>query len=118
MIDGRKVITLCGSRSFKEDFERVNSELTLEGKIVISLGVFGREVTDDEKKLLDAIHISKINLADSIYVIDKGGYFGDSTAKEIEHALQTKKQVDYMEPPSKESITRLQKFATTQARVA
>ena len=41
MIGNYKVITLCGSTRFKDDFERVNKELTLMGNIVISVGAFG-----------------------------------------------------------------------------
>ena len=36
MIGKYKVVTLCGSTRFKEDFERINKELTLQGNIVIS----------------------------------------------------------------------------------
>ena len=36
-----KVITLCGSTKFKDDFMRVQKELTLKGNIVISVGLFG-----------------------------------------------------------------------------
>ena len=34
-----KVITLCGSTRFKEDFERVNRELTLQGILLFLLVV-------------------------------------------------------------------------------
>ena len=50
MMGNYKVITLCGSTRFKEDFERVNKELTLRGNIVISVGCFGHagDVFTDE----------------------------------------------------------------------
>ncbi len=35
-----KVITLCGSTKFKEQFEKANAYHTLQGNIVISLGFF------------------------------------------------------------------------------
>jgi len=41
MIGNYKVITLCGSTRFKDDFERINKALTLAGNIVISVGCFG-----------------------------------------------------------------------------
>ena len=41
MIKNYKVITLCGSTRFKEEFMRIQKELTLEGNIVISVGLFG-----------------------------------------------------------------------------
>ncbi len=41
MIQNYKIITLCGSTRFKDDFMRVQKELTLKGNIVISVGLFG-----------------------------------------------------------------------------
>jgi hypothetical protein len=35
------VITLCGSTRFKEQFMEMQKKLTLEGNIVISVGLFG-----------------------------------------------------------------------------
>ena len=104
-----KVITLCGSTKFKEEFYEVQKRLTLEGNIVISIGLFGHsgdsEVWDgmDEgtlsktKEMLDDMHKQKIDMADSIYVINVGGYIGDSTRSEIEYAKALGKSVDYLE---------------------
>ena len=36
MINGFKVITLCGSTRFKKQFVEIQKRLTLEGNIVIS----------------------------------------------------------------------------------
>ena len=96
------IITLCGSTKFKEDFERVNRELTLAGNIVISVGAFGHAgdvFSDDQKVMLDDIHKRKIDMADAIYVINKGGYIGESTKSEIKYALEHNKQVMFMEAP-------------------
>ena len=100
MIGNYKVITLCGSTRFKEDFERVNKELTLAGNIVISVGCFGHAgdvFTNEQKVMLDDIHKRKIDMADAIYVINKDGYIGSSTRSEIQYALRTGKQIMYME---------------------
>lgn len=35
-----KVITLCGSTTFEAEFAEVNQRLTMEGCVVISLGMF------------------------------------------------------------------------------
>ena len=35
------VITLCGSTRFKDQFMEMQKKLTLEGNIVISVGLFG-----------------------------------------------------------------------------
>ncbi len=98
-----KVITLCGSTKFKDEFFAEQKRLSLEGNIVISVGLFGHagddEVwTGDKKAMLDDMHKSKIDMSDEIFVIDKGGYVGTSTRSEIEHAIRTGKGVKFMEP--------------------
>lgn len=99
-----KVVTLCGSTKFKDDFIRVQKELTLKGNIVISVGLFGHAdgefgtiITDDVKEMLDDIHKRKIDMSDEIYVINKNGYIGNSTRSEIEYAINKGKKVSYME---------------------
>lgn len=102
MVGKYPVVTLCGSTRFKDEFYEAQKRLTLEGKIVISVGLFGHsgdaEVwTPGTKEMLDDMHKRKIDMADSIYVINVGGYIGSSTRSEIEYALQTGKRVEYLE---------------------
>ena len=102
MVGKYKVITLCGSTKFKDEFLIEQKRLTLEGNIVISVGLFGHsgddEVwTENIKKMLDDMHKRKIDMADEIFVINKNGYIGSSTMSEIEYALKTNKKVNYME---------------------
>jgi hypothetical protein len=102
MVGKYKIITLCGSTKFKDEFIAEQKRLTLEGNIVISVGLFGHsgddEVwTDTTKPMLDDMHKRKIDLADEIFVINRGGYIGSSTRSEIEYAIKTKKPVCYME---------------------
>lgn len=104
------VITLCGSTRFKNEFMEVQKRLTLEGNIVISVGLFGHsgdsEVWEsmDEgtltktKEMLDDMHKRKIDMADEIFVINVGGYIGDSTRSEIQYAKDHNKKVNYLEP--------------------
>ncbi len=109
MVGKYKVITLCGSTRFKDAFMEAQKRLTLEGNIVISVGLFGHsgdsEVWEnmDEgtltrtKEMLDDMHKRKIDMADAIFVINVGGYIGDSTRSEIEYAEATGKPVSYLE---------------------
>ena len=93
------VVTLCGSTRFKEDFERVNRDLTLLGNIVISVGAFGHAgdtFTEEQKVMLDDIHKQKIDMADAIYVINRDNYIGESTRNEIEYAKKHDKAIMYM----------------------
>ena len=96
-----KVITLCGSTRFKDAFLREQKRLTLEGNIVISVGLFGHsgdvEVwTEGTKAMLDDMHKRKIDMADEIFVINVDGYIGESTRSEIEYAKRTGKTVRYL----------------------
>lgn len=102
MIGNYKIITLCGSTKFKDEFMEAQKRLTLEGNLVISVGLFGHsgdnEVwTEGTKEMLDDMHKRKIDLADEIFVINKGGYIGSSTRSEIEYAIKTGKKVNYLE---------------------
>jgi len=105
MVGKYPVITLCGSTRFKEQFLETQKRLTLAGNIVISVGLFGHsgdnEVwSDGTKEMLDDMHKRKIDMADSIYVINVGGYIGESTRSEIEYAQKNGKKVEYLEPVS------------------
>lgn len=102
MIGKYPVITLCGSTRFKEQFLEAQKRFTLEGNIVISVGLFGHSGDDEvwtegTKEMLDDMHKRKIDMADSIYVINVGGYIGSSTRSEIEYAKANGKEVRYME---------------------
>ncbi len=104
-----KVITLCGSTRFKNEFMEAQKNLTLKGNIVISVGLFGHsgdnEVWEqmDEgtltktKEMLDDMHKRKIDMSDEIFVINVGGYIGESTKSEIEYAKKHNKKVNYLE---------------------
>jgi hypothetical protein len=102
MIGKYQIITLCGSTKFKDEFVAEQKRLTLEGNIVISVGLFGHsgdnEVwSESTKEMLDDMHKRKIDLADEIFVINVGGYVGSSTKSEIEYAIKTDKPVRYLE---------------------
>ena len=98
MVGKYPIITLCGSTHFKDEFMEAQKRLTLEGNIVISVGLFGhtcdQEVWEnmdegtltDTKEMIDDMHKRKIDMADGIYVINVGGYIGESTSSEIEYS--------------------------------
>ena len=128
MIQNYKIVTLCGSTRFKEQFLEAQKRLTLtfgrvlsrlgrvdaritllsllhhlEGCIVISVGLFGHSGDDEVwkpgvKEMLDDMHLRKIDLADEVFVINVGGYIGESTRREIAYAEETGKTIKYLEP--------------------
>ena len=102
MVGKYPVITLCGSTRFKDQFLEAQKRLTLAGNIVISVGLFGHSGDDEvwtegTKEMLDDMHKRKIDMADAIYVINVGGYIGESTRSEIEYAKRNGKEVRYLE---------------------
>ncbi len=95
------IITLCGSIKFKNEFMKVQEKLTLEGNIVFTPNFFNNikkeEISLDTKKMLDEMHKQKIEMSDEIYVINCGGYIGESTKSEIEYAKTKGKKISYLE---------------------
>lgn len=105
-----EIVVLCGSTRFYDEFQEANYRLTMEGKIVLSVGFYphnqakhghGEGVGHDskEKKMLDELHMRKIDLANQVFVINVGGYIGESTAREIAYAQRMGKPISYLEGP-------------------
>ena len=100
-----RVITLCGSTKFEAAFAEVNQRLTMDGCVVISLGMFSlpdlpeydwTADCSDLKGRLGAVHFQKIRMADEVYIVDPGGYVGESTRREIAYAESLGKPVRYL----------------------
>ncbi len=100
-----KVVTLCGSTRFEAEFAEVNRRLTMQGCVVLSLGMFtlpdlpGYDWaidTSDIRGRLGAVHFQKIRMADEVYVVDPGGYLGESTRREIAYAESLGTPVRYL----------------------
>jgi hypothetical protein len=102
------IICLCGSTRFTDEMLVKQWELTKSGYIVLSWcalpasyfnGGDPAHVGDQEgvKELVDEIHKRKIDLADEVFVINIGGYIGESTRSEINYALKHGKPVKYLE---------------------
>lgn len=104
-----RIVCLCGSTRFYEAFQQANYSETMAGRIVLSVGFYphssaihghGEGVGHNsvEKVALDELHKRKIDLADEVFVLNVGGYIGESTRSEIEYALAHDKPVRYLEP--------------------
>lgn len=92
-------ITLCGSARFESKFHEWNERLTLKGHVVYSLAVFPssksgehRWYTEEQKKILDLVHLAKIEESDAIFLIEPS-YTGESTGREIEWAKIREKKI-------------------------
>lgn len=95
----RRIITLSGSTRFMKEFKEVEMDLTLKGEIVLPPAIYGKSegITYPEKmaRELFELHLDKIRISNGIFVIDVGGYIGESTKKEIDFAKSIGKSVEY-----------------------
>lgn len=106
-MDEPKVIVLCGSSRFVDTMAVMAWMLERdEGKITMGLHLVPGWYTDVEDHLaeaegvadhMDELHLRKIDLADEIFVINLGGYIGESTAREIQHAKNRGIEIRYLE---------------------
>lgn len=95
------VVTICGSTRFRAEIAEEDRRLTMGGYIVLAPGVFahdGDEITEAQKAALDRLHLEKIRMAGWVFVVNPGGYIGESTRREIEYAGSLGKQVQFLEP--------------------
>jgi len=100
-----KIVCLCGSTRFVEAFFDEGWRLTLEGVIILSIGVCkhakdhgGEALGQDVADRLDDLHLRKIDLADEVRILNVGGYIGPSTSRELQYAIDKGKRVTFLEP--------------------
>lgn len=100
-----KIVCLCGSTKFKDEFIKSNFEETMKGNIVLTVGWFSHSDKEifypepEQKLMLDRLHLRKVELADELLVINVGGYVGESTLNEIRHATNLGKYIRYLVNP-------------------
>ena len=103
-----KIVCLCGSTRFMDHFHEAGWKFTLDGEIVLSVGVakhvetpdgghVGEALGPDVCERLDELHFRKIDLADRVYVLNVEGYIGRSTAREIAYAVAKGKEIGFLE---------------------
>lgn len=98
-----KIVCLCGSTKFKQQFLDAQFRFTMAGYIVLSVGCFMHadkiSITFSEKEKLDELHKRKIELADEVFIVNVDGYIGNSTTVELEYAEYLGKMITYLENP-------------------
>src|SRR5437879_5969054 len=76
--DKPRIVCLCGSTRFSDAFHEANLRETLAGKIVLSIGcdfksdtdlLLAGELTAEDKRRLDELHLRKIDLADEVLIL-------------------------------------------------
>lgn len=104
-----KIVCLCGSTRFTDEMLVKQWELTKEGCIVLSWCALpssyfsGPHIGDLEgvREIIDEVHKRKIDLADEVFILNIGGYIGESTRSELEYARAHGKTVKFLEPEEK-----------------
>lgn len=101
------IVCLCGSTRFMDAFFAAGWEFTLRSYIVLSVGVCKHADKDgahgaealgpDVVERLDTLHLRKIDLADSVFILNVGGYIGESTRNEINYAESIGRPISYLE---------------------
>lgn len=101
------VVVLCGSTRYWEQLTEANLYETAAGRIVLAPGCNLKtahplwatpEQADRLKRILDDLHLRKIDLADEVLIVNPDGYIGDSTRREIEYAHSLGKLFRYTHP--------------------
>lgn len=99
-------VCLIGSTKFEDIFRKLEYDLSIRGHIILSPLVYNQSgdkpgCGKEEKKILDLVQKEKIRQSDIVLVVDKDGYIGESTRKQIEYAELLKKRILYY---SKEEV--------------
>lgn len=98
--DRPEIVCICGSVRFADEMRAANRDLTFAGVIVVAPGETNEPISAQQKALLDALHLRKIDLADRVLVVNPGGYIGESTRREIAYAKAGGKPISFTDPAS------------------
>lgn len=92
-----KVLTICGSMRFAEEMKNIADKLELENGYCVLQPVYCAdiELTPLQLKSLSEAHYKKIDLSEGIYVVNIGGYIGESVSQEIAYAKAHGKEIKY-----------------------
>ena len=93
-----KIITICGSLRFTKEMMIEAQKLSLEGNCVLTPTfpvIENLEINDLQLQFLKQEHLKRIELADTILVLNKDNYIGESTKIEIEYAKSLNKEIIY-----------------------
>lgn len=102
------VVCFAGSMRYFESIVRYAQSKTKDGYIVLMPFRHPEgKVTDEDKKRYEIMQQERIDMADSLYVINPDNYIGPSTQKEIDYAISKGKAVQYLKTPLKPEVITL-----------
>ena len=94
-----KVVTLCGSMRFAQQMQEIALELEIKQGYCVLTPISGGSVppSEKEREKLAQAHFKKIDLSDAVYVVNIGGYIGESVSREVRYAQEHNKEIIYHE---------------------
>ncbi|MBD5632262.1 MAG: hypothetical protein HDP34_03420 [Clostridia bacterium] len=94
-----KVVTLCGSMRFSRQMQEIATELEIKkGYCVIApVGDATITLSEEDKESLAKAHFKKIDISDAVYIVNLGGYIGESVSRELLYAKEHGKEIIYHE---------------------
>lgn len=95
-----KIVTICGSMRFQKEMVKVAEELESKNGYCVLQPVYnsgGNFLSEEALIRLAKAHYKKIDLSDAIFVVNVGGYIGQSTTEEICYAENCGKKIMYLE---------------------
>lgn len=94
-----KVITICGSMKYKKEMMEIGEKLGLKGNCILTPLFTTKqnkdEYTKEDIENLKLAHFKRIELSDTILVVNVDGYIGESTTLEMNHAKALGKEIIY-----------------------
>jgi hypothetical protein len=94
------IVCLIGSTRFKREFALAIRRESAAGRVVLSVAWFTHAdgaAGPEEEDIFKLLHFRKIDMADEVYVIDPGGYVGQSAFEEVVYARERGKPVRWLE---------------------
>lgn len=94
-----KTLTICGSMRFEAQMRQIAFQLEVQQGYNVLQCVYGDggALTPAQRQSLVAAHYRKIDLSDGIYVVNPGGYIGESVRSEIAYAKEKGKEILFYE---------------------
>ena len=94
-----KVVTLCGSMRFARQMQEIALELEVKQGFCVLTPV-GEKIVEPSEEELDKLaqaHFKKIDMSDAVYIVNIGGYIGESVLRELRYAQEHNKEIMYHE---------------------
>ncbi len=101
-----KIVTVIGSTKFINEMSVIGWEYEKIGYIAftprllpLSYIMKREHVAESEgvKEIIDKTYLKKVEMADLVFVCNKNGYIGESTSKELVHAINHNIPIEYLE---------------------